>query len=64
MISLNVKPYCDGCDYFEPEKSSVIYADNSSYMVEVMCENRRKCDRIEVYLRREMEKEDNSSYEN
>ena len=64
MISLNVKPYCDGCAYFEPEKSSVIYADNSSYMVEVICEKRRKCDRIEAYLRREMEKEVNSSYEN
>ena len=64
MISLNVKPYCDGCAYFEPEKSSIIYAaDNSSYM-EVMCENRRKCDAIEVHLRREMEKEDRDSYEN
>ena len=63
MISLNVKPYCDDCNYFEPEKSSVMYADEDSY-VEVMCENRRKCDRIEAYLRREMEREDNSSYEN
>ena len=63
MISLNVKPYCDNCCYFEPEKSSVIYADNSSY-VNVMCENRRKCDAIEAYLRREMEKEDRDSYEN
>ena len=64
MISLNVKPYCDNCDYFEPEISSIMYADNSSRMVEVMCENRRKCDRIEAYLRREMEKEDHDSYEN
>ena len=63
MISLNVKPYCDDCDYFEPEKSSVVYADGNSY-TEVMCENRRKCDRIEAYLRRKMEKEVNSSYEN
>lgn len=63
MISLNVKPYCDNCAYFEPENSSVIYADNCSYM-EVMCENRRKCDQIEAYLRREMEKEDHDSYEN
>ena len=63
MISLNVKPYCDNCDYFEPEKSSVIYADRNSY-TEVMCENRRKCDGIEAYLRREMEKEDHNSYEN
>lgn len=63
MISLNVKPYCDNCDYFEPEKSSVIYADSSSY-VEVMCKNRCKCDQIEAYLRREMEKEDHDSYEN
>lgn len=58
MISLNVKPYCDGCDYFEPEKSTVIYANNSSYVVEVMCKNRRKCDRIEAYLKRKMEKEE------
>ena len=63
MISLNVKPYCDNCDYFEPEKSSVIYADGISY-VEVMCENRCKCDRIEAYLKSEMKKEDHSSYEN
>ena len=63
MISLVVKPYCDNCAYFEPEKSSVIYADCNSY-VEVTCENRRKCDRIEAYLRREMEKEDHDSYEN
>ena len=63
MISLNIKPYCDGCDYFEPEKSTVIYADNSSY-VNVMCENRRKCDAIEACLRREMKKEDHVSYEN
>ena len=63
MISLALKPYCDNCAYFEPEKSSVIYAaDNSSY-VNVMCENRRKCDAIESYLMREMEKEDHSSYE-
>ena len=64
MISLNVKPYCDGCAYFEPEKSTVIYADNSSCMVEVMCENRHKCDQIEAYLKRAMEKEDHDSYEN
>lgn len=63
MISLNVKSYCDGCAYFEPEKSSVIYADNSSY-TEVMCENKRKCDNIEAYLRCEMEKEDHTSHEN
>lgn len=63
MISLNVKPYCDNCDYFEPEKSSVIYADEVSY-VEVMCKNKRKCDNIEAYLRREMQKEDHASYEN
>ena len=63
MITLNVKPYCDGCAYFEPEKSSVVYADEVSY-IEVMCENRRKCDRIEAYLRRKMEKEDHDSYEN
>ena len=63
MITLNVKPYCDSCDYFEPEKSSVVYADEVSY-IEVMCENRRKCDRIEAYLRREMEKEDHDSHEN
>ena len=63
MITLNVKPYCDNCAYFEPEKASVIYADSSSY-IEVMCKNRRKCDQIEAYLRREMEKEVNSSYEN
>ena len=62
MISLNVKPYCDNCDYFEPEKSSVMYADCNSY-VEVTCENRRKCDRIEAYLRRKMEKEDHSNHE-
>ena len=64
MISLNIKPYCDVCAYFEPERSTVIYANNGSCMVEVMCENRRKCDAIEAYLRREMEKEDHSSYEN
>lgn len=63
MISLNIKPYCDSCAYFEPEKSSVIYADENSY-VNVMCENRRKCDAIEAYLRHEMEKEDHVSYEN
>lgn len=63
MISLNIKPYCDGCGYFEPEKSSVIYADGDSY-TEVMCKNKRKCDQIEAYLRREMKKEDCSSYEN
>lgn len=63
MISLNVKPYCHDCDYFEPEKSSVIYADENSY-TEVMCENKHKCDQIEAYLRREMEKEDHVSYEN
>ena len=63
MISLAVKPYCDNCDYFEPEKSSVVYADEVSY-IEVMCENRRKCDRIEEYLRCEIEKEDHNSYEN
>ena len=62
MITLNVKPYCDGCAYFEPEKSSVVYADEVSY-IEVMCENRRKCDRIEAYLRRKMEKEDHSNHE-
>lgn len=64
MISLAVKPYCDNCAYFEPEKSSVIYADNSSYMVEVMCKNKCKCDNIEAYLRGEMENEDHSSHEN
>ena len=64
MISLNVKPYCDNCSYFEPEKSSVMYADNSTCVVEVMCKNKRKCDRIEAYLRCEMEKEDHDSYEN
>ena len=64
MISLNVKPYCDNCDYFEPEISSIMYADNSSRMVEVMCKNKRKCDRIEEYLRCEMEKEDHISHEN
>ena len=54
MISLAVKPYCNDCSYFEPEKSSVIYADSDSY-IEVMCKNRRKCDNIEAYLRCEME---------
>ena len=63
MITLNVKSYCDDCAYFEPEKSSVIYADENSY-TEVMCENKRKCDNIEAYLRCEMEKEDHDSYEN
>jgi len=63
MISLAVKPYCNNCDYFEPEKSSVIYADENSY-TEVMCKNKRKCDEIEAYLRREMQKEDHSSHEN
>lgn len=57
MIYLAVKPYCDNCAYFEPEKSSVIYSCENSY-TEVMCENKRKCDSIEAYLRREMEKED------
>ena len=63
MISLNIKPYCDGCDYFEPEKSSIVYADNISY-VNVMCKNRHKCDAIEAYLKRKIKKEDHSSYEN
>lgn len=64
MISLNIKPYCDNCAYFKPEKSAVIYADNGLCVVKVMCENRRKCDRIEAYLKSEMKKEDHSSYEN
>ena len=62
MITLVVKPYCDSCDYFEPEKSGVMYADENSY-TEVMCKNKRKCDRIEAYLRHKMEKEDHSGYE-
>ena len=57
MISLTVKAYCDNCAYFEPGKSSVIYADGNSY-TEVMCENKRKCDSIEAYLRCKMQKED------
>lgn len=63
MITLDIKEYCNNCDYFEPEKSSVVYADGNSY-TEVMCKNKSKCDRIEAYLRRKMEKEDHGSYEN
>lgn len=64
MISLDIKPYCNDCLFFEPEKSSIIYANNIPYMVKVMCKNKRKCEAIESYLRREMEKEDHDSYEN
>lgn len=63
MIVLKVKPYCDNCAYFEPKKSSIVYAGGDSY-TEVMCENKRKCDNIEAYLRCEMQKEDHGSYEN
>lgn len=63
MVSVDLKTYCNNCPHFEPV-SSKVYSDNRSLYTIIECENRRKCDRIEAYLKRKMEKEDHVSYEN
>lgn len=53
MIELQVKPYCHGCDEFEPVKESILMVYNM-HCVErttiVKCEYADRCERIEKYL--------------
>ena len=62
MISLDLKSYCNNCPHFEPVTSKV-YADSICYTA-IECENKQKCDCIEIYLIGEMEKEDHGKSEN
>ena len=57
MVSVDLKVYCNNCPHFEPAASKN-YADNRLLYTSVKCENKQKCDSIEIYLRCEMEKED------
>lgn len=53
MIELQVKPYCHGCEDFEPVKESVLMVYNEFYAdarIIVKCEYANRCERIEKYL--------------
>ena len=63
MIAVDLKVYCNDCPHFEPVASK-LYANDSSCYMAIECENKRKCDNIELYLRCEMKKEDHGQSEN
>lgn len=61
MIRLNVEPYCDGCDAFEPvaETINLNYATGEYYCSEtvVRCQYQRRCAKMMQYLERKMQNE-------
>ena len=60
-ITLDIRPYCDDCDKFEPEVwTNQVFAGSLAYTTEtkVRCINRCKCDCIERYIREQIRKEE------
>lgn len=54
MILLNVRPYCENCEDFEPEIERTVIEDffgNTECSTVVKCENMNKCESIMKYLK-------------
>lgn len=56
MIRLDVNYICHGCPDFEPELRT-LYSGSEPYEQRVVCANQRRCERIELRIRREIQKE-------
>lgn len=63
MIKLDIQPYCECCDGFEPEvrRSDVLYAVGGEAIevgedMFVRCKYRKRCENMVRYLQRQMAK--------
>ena len=59
MIRLIVDDYCNNCPDFDAE-TNILYGDEGVAAINVECSNRDKCERIYRYLKKELEKKDDT----
>lgn len=59
MIRLITNKYCDNCPDFDAE-TDILYGDEGVVAINVECSNRDKCDRIYRYLKKELQKNDDT----
>lgn len=59
MIHLLINKYCDDCPDFDAE-TNILYGDEGVVATHVECSNRDKCERIYRYLKKELEKKDDT----
>lgn len=60
MITLDVKPYCNECEDFEPVVER-FYADCKAYHQTVTCAHMSRCASIACYIRDQMKGETNEN---